>query len=171
MATGVGFHNDYMIGIRRRAIVICFQRCFVSVLAYWWNVCPQSGIVSKIKEVRIVKSLVNSTVIQAVYKESHLEIRRPGSWRSGSDLVIWIDLCKSDAVFLNRNAEMTLDPGIINLEIHYKRMGVPESYLDRTNRLHQSQLRLFNWCGLFCMSQGSRVRRTSGKNKALCFVT
>jgi hypothetical protein len=34
VATGVGLHNDYMIGIRRRAIVICLQRCFVSVLAY-----------------------------------------------------------------------------------------------------------------------------------------
>jgi len=39
---------------------------------------------------------------------------------------------------------MALDPGIINLEIHYKRMGVPESYPDRTERLLQSQLQLFN---------------------------
>jgi hypothetical protein len=64
---------------------------------------------------------------------------------------------------------MTLDLGIINLEIHYKRMGVPESYPDRTELLRQSKLRLFNWCGLFFMSTSSRVRHWSG-NKALCFV-
>ena len=36
---------------------------------------------------------------------------------------------------------MALDPGINNLEIHYKTMGVSESYPDRTERLRQSQLR------------------------------
>ena len=158
-----------MIGIRRRANVICLRRGFVSVLAHWWIVCAQSGIVSKINEARSVRSLVSSTVIQLLYKESHLEVPRTGSWRSGSGLVIWIYLCKSDAIFLNRGAEMDLHPGIIYLEIHYKRTGVPESYPDRTERLCQSQLRWFNWCGLFCMSESCRVRRSSG-NKALCFV-